>query len=210
MSSEPPPSRIEADYLVETVIDPRRAPEIMAGEQSSGTFVAVPGETAELKARAAARVERIAAARGAWRRRRLPGAAARKRAASGRAAPPRCPGRSTISARRCPIWSRRSPAICSNCAQVSGLRLLDVRAAAGLRRRLSGPAVRHRRHARDWPGSADGPLIGTIIKPSVGLSPERDRRAGRRRCATAASTSSRTTSCRPTARIARSTSACAP
>ena len=48
--------RIEADYLLETPIDPRRAAEIMAGEQSSGTFVAVPGETPELKERSAARV----------------------------------------------------------------------------------------------------------------------------------------------------------
>ena len=31
----------------------------MAGEQSSGTFVAIPGETAELKARVAARVTRL-------------------------------------------------------------------------------------------------------------------------------------------------------
>ena len=31
----------------------------MAGEQSSGTFVPIPGETPELKARAAARVERL-------------------------------------------------------------------------------------------------------------------------------------------------------
>src|SRR3984957_20716816 len=51
--------RIEADYLVETAYDIRKAVEIMAGEQSSGTFVPVPGETPELKARAAARVERL-------------------------------------------------------------------------------------------------------------------------------------------------------
>ena len=48
------PIRIEADYLIETPEDPRLAAETMAGEQSSGTFVAVPGETPELKARAAA------------------------------------------------------------------------------------------------------------------------------------------------------------
>ena len=54
-----PPLRIEADYLVETITDPRKAVEIMAGEQSSGTFVPVPGETPELKARSAARVERL-------------------------------------------------------------------------------------------------------------------------------------------------------
>ena len=39
------PTRIEADYLVETAYDPRMAVEVMAGEQSSGTFIAVPGET---------------------------------------------------------------------------------------------------------------------------------------------------------------------
>ncbi len=52
-------SRIEADYLIETALDPRAAEEAMAGEQSSGTFVPVPGETPELKARAAARVEAL-------------------------------------------------------------------------------------------------------------------------------------------------------
>ena len=51
-----PDDRIEADYLLETPIDPGRAAEIVAGEQSSGTFVAVPGETPQLKARSAARV----------------------------------------------------------------------------------------------------------------------------------------------------------
>ena len=51
------PVRIEADYLLETAFDPRHAAETIAGEQSSGTFVAIPGETPELKARAAARVE---------------------------------------------------------------------------------------------------------------------------------------------------------
>ena len=33
-------SRIEADYLLETPDDPSRVAELMAGEQSSGTFVA--------------------------------------------------------------------------------------------------------------------------------------------------------------------------
>ncbi len=51
--------RFYADYLIETAGDPARAAEVMAGEQSSGTFVAVPGETPELKARFAARVEQL-------------------------------------------------------------------------------------------------------------------------------------------------------
>jgi len=53
------PVRIEADYLIETAIAPEQAAAIMAGEQSSGTFRPVPGETRELKARAAARFERL-------------------------------------------------------------------------------------------------------------------------------------------------------
>ena len=42
--------RVEADYWLETPDDPRRTAEAMAGEQSSGTFIAVPGETPELAA----------------------------------------------------------------------------------------------------------------------------------------------------------------
>ncbi|HLM40104.1 MAG TPA: ribulose 1,5-bisphosphate carboxylase, partial [Microvirga sp.] len=53
------PVRIEADYLIETAFDPREAAEAMAGEQSSGTFVPVPGETPELKERAAARIKAL-------------------------------------------------------------------------------------------------------------------------------------------------------
>ena len=66
--------RIEADYLLETPIDPRRAAEIMAGEQSSGTFVAVPGETPELKERSAARVTALDILDEAVPRRSLPSA----------------------------------------------------------------------------------------------------------------------------------------
>ena len=51
--------RVEADYLIETAFAPQDAAEVMAGEQSSGTFLPVPGETPELKARSAARVERV-------------------------------------------------------------------------------------------------------------------------------------------------------
>ena len=51
--------RIECDYLIETPVDPARAAEVMAGEQSCGTFVTLPGETAALRARAAARVDRL-------------------------------------------------------------------------------------------------------------------------------------------------------
>ena len=51
-------ARFEADYILETSVAPEKAAATIAGEQSSGTFMAVPGETEELKARSAARVER--------------------------------------------------------------------------------------------------------------------------------------------------------
>ena len=51
--------RIHATYWLETGDDPRLAADVIAGEQSSGTFVALPTETPELKARSGARVERL-------------------------------------------------------------------------------------------------------------------------------------------------------
>ena len=37
----PRADRLEADYLLETPLDPRKVAEVLAGEQSSGTFVRV-------------------------------------------------------------------------------------------------------------------------------------------------------------------------
>jgi ribulose-bisphosphate carboxylase large chain len=51
--------RITAIYLIETPLEPSAAAEVLAGEQSSGTFVEVPGETDALKQRFAARVESV-------------------------------------------------------------------------------------------------------------------------------------------------------
>ena len=51
--------RIIARYWIETAFPLDMAAEVLAGEQSSGTFVKVPGETAELRQRHAARVESI-------------------------------------------------------------------------------------------------------------------------------------------------------
>src|SRR4030088_2693076 len=51
--------RIYATYWIETAFPVQQAAETMAGEQSTGTFVRVPGETDELRERHAARVESI-------------------------------------------------------------------------------------------------------------------------------------------------------
>jgi hypothetical protein len=56
-----PTTRTEftARYLVESSVPSDRAAEVIAGEQSSGTFMALPGETEELKERSRARVVRV-------------------------------------------------------------------------------------------------------------------------------------------------------
>lgn len=158
-------ARIEADYLIETAIDPARAAEIMAGEQSSGTFRPVPGETPELKARAAARVERIETL-GEVQAPALPGAA---------------PG---PAYQRCAVtlsWPIENmgaslPNLVATLAgnlfelqPFSGLRLMDLRLPVAFAQAYPGP-----KHGiegtRRLSGVEGRPLIGTIIKPSVGLS----------------------------------------
>ncbi|MBW7461936.1 ribulose 1,5-bisphosphate carboxylase, partial [Paenibacillus sepulcri] len=51
--------RVIAVYLAETPLSLEQAADAIAGEQSTGTFTAVPGETAELKEKHAAVVEFI-------------------------------------------------------------------------------------------------------------------------------------------------------
>lgn len=51
--------RIYARYLIETRIGLERAAETMAGEQSTGTFVAIPGDTPDLRARYGGKVEAV-------------------------------------------------------------------------------------------------------------------------------------------------------
>ena len=48
------PDRFEASYLIETPLDPGKVAEVMAGEQSCGTFTRVEGETDALRERARA------------------------------------------------------------------------------------------------------------------------------------------------------------
>ena len=50
---------LQAVYLLETPLDPAQVAEVLAGEQSSGTFVRVAGETDDLRARSRATVDHI-------------------------------------------------------------------------------------------------------------------------------------------------------
>ncbi len=163
--------RIEADYLIETAFPPETAAETMAGEQSSGTFVPVPGETPELRARAAARVERIAVV-GEVAAPSLPGATAPKDG------PPRW--RRVLVTLSWPLGNlgpslpNLMAAVAGNLfelKQLSGLRLLDLRLPEAFAHAYAGPQFGIA-GTRRLSGVEGRPLLGTIVKPSVGLDAE--------------------------------------
>jgi ribulose-bisphosphate carboxylase large chain len=165
-------SRITARYWIETAFPLDAAAETMAGEQSSGTFVKVPGETEELRERHAARVERITELDAAETP-SLPGAGV----------PKGLPGRPVY--RRAEVelsWPLDNlgpslPNLMATVAgnlfelrQFSGLKLLDLRLPEAFRDAYPGPQFGVT-GTRRLSGVASGPLVGTIVKPSVGLSP---------------------------------------
>jgi ribulose-bisphosphate carboxylase large chain len=159
--------RVTATYLIETALPVAKAAATLAGEQSSGTFVAVPGETAELKQRFAARVERIVELD------TVP-------------APSLPTGRAPAAAyRRAEVvvsWSVENfgtnlAALVSTLqgnlyelAQFSGLKLADFDVPPSFAAAFRGPAFGIP-GCRALTGVTGRPLIGTIIKPSIGLSP---------------------------------------
>ena len=160
--------RIVATYLIETPLAVAKAAASLAGEQSSGTFVAVPGETEELKQRFAARVEKIALLETVTTP-SLPGC----RSASG-----------TFQRAEIVVsWPVENmgwnlPTLVSTLqgnlyelTQFSGLKLMDVEFPPSFAEHFRGPKFGVA-GCRQLTGVAGRPLIGTIIKPSIGLTPE--------------------------------------
>ncbi|MFT4069953.1 ribulose-bisphosphate carboxylase large subunit family protein [Paraburkholderia sp.] len=161
---------LEADYLIETPLDPARVADVMAGEQSSGTFVRVANESDALRARSRAQVLRVeeleAAAQpsllSAWlTRQRAPGPWRRARV--------------TLSFPLANIGANL-PTLAATVAgnlydlgEVTGMRLLSLHLPAGYRACFELP-----RHGvagtRALTQVTVRPMIGTIVKPNVGLS----------------------------------------
>jgi ribulose-bisphosphate carboxylase large chain len=160
--------RIHASYWLETPDHPARAAEVIAGEQSSGTFLALANETPELKSRSGARVERLELL-DVVDQPSLPGRYK--------------PGARFQRARLELSWSVDNmglslPNVMATVAGnlfelqcVSGLRLTDLQLPIAFAQASPGPAFGVA-GTRRLAGVAQGPLIGTIIKPSVGLNPE--------------------------------------
>ena len=162
-------SRIVAEYLVETPRDLRDAVEAMAGEQSTGTFTRVPGETDELRERFAARLESVELIE-TRDEPSLPGSATPSDGIYQF-------GRARISF---PLENigPNLPTMLSTVAgnlfelrQISGLKLVDVEFPDALANQFPGPAfeIEGTRRLADV---HDRPIIGTIVKPSVGLTPD--------------------------------------
>jgi ribulose-bisphosphate carboxylase large chain len=160
--------RIVATYLVETPLPVADAAAALAGEQSSGTFVAVPGETEELSNRFGARVERVTDL-GTVGEPSLPGC--------------RAGGGTFRRAEVAVSWPAENvgynlPTLVSTVqgnlyelAQFSGLKLLDLEVPPSFAGRYRGPKFGIE-GTRRLTGVYGRPLLGTIIKPSVGLSPQ--------------------------------------
>ena len=144
--------RIRARYRIETPLAAAKAAEFIAGEQSTGTFTRIPGETDELRERHGARVESVTDIGD---------------------------GASIVEL----SWplSNMGPSLPNLLAAVSGnlwemkqftaLRLLDLELPAAFLERYCGPQFGVA-GTRRLCGVYGRPVIGTIIKPSVGLGPE--------------------------------------
>jgi len=149
--------RIEAVYHLDTADDPEKTAALIAGEQSSGTFVAIPGEDEALKARAAARYEITALDKSnnpdtkryelklSWPLENLG---------------PSLPNLMTTIAGN--LYELKP---------VRSLRLIDMTLPPAFAQAYPGPAFGIA-GTRALTGVLQEPLVGTIIKPSVGLSPQ--------------------------------------
>ncbi len=168
-------TRFTATYDMETPVGLDRAAAVVAGEQSTGTFVRLASESDDLRAASGARIEEITPTGHSDR----PSLPSRKTGARYER------GRVTISwpmDNIGPSLPNLMATIAGNLfelAEVSALRLVDLQVPREFAAAQPGPMVGVR-GTRDLTGVEDGPIIGTIVKPSVGLSVEETASLARR------------------------------
>jgi ribulose-bisphosphate carboxylase large chain len=168
--------RFLAVYRFETAHPVEAAAEILAREQSTGTFVPLPGETEALKKRFGARVE--------WIKEEdtvpdpsLPGARPPSRYQGGGY-------KRALAAVSFPLENigPSLPNLVATVAggvydlgQFSGMRLVDLVLPPAFAEAYGGPR-NGPEGTRRLAGIQGRPLIGTIMKPSVGMSPDQTAR----------------------------------
>jgi len=160
--------RITATYFIETPYAPEKAAAVLAGEQSSGTFVAVPGETEELKQRFAARVESVELLE-TVKEPAIPGASSKD--GSYHRAIVKVSWSIENFGYNLPVLVSTLQGNLYEITQFTGLKLMDIELPASYGTHFRGPAFGIT-GCRELMGVNQRPMIGTIIKPSVGLSPE--------------------------------------
>lgn len=163
--------RIIATYRVETAFPLEHAARVMAGEQSTGTFLAVPGETDELKERCGARIVSIREEERV-KEPSLPGAKVPK---GGQGEYVR--GEVALSFpyhNIGPSIPNLLAAVAGNLYELeefSGIRLMDLELPEHFLERYRGPQFGIA-GTRRLTGVHGRPVIGTIIKPNIGLTAE--------------------------------------
>ena len=166
-SQHPVGASVVATYVIETSLPLQHAAEVLAGEQSTGTFVRVERESDDLRARFAAQVVGIEELplTGASP---LPGAvgdpALRRRARLRLRFPLDNFG---------PSLPNLLAAVAGNLFEIkelAAIRLVDLELPQAFAERYPGPAFGVE-GTRRLVGRPEGAMIGTIVKPSIGLAP---------------------------------------
>ncbi len=167
------PRSVRCTYYLESEIEPENAAEIMAGEQSSGTFIPVPGESPRIRERHAAQVVDV---------QRL---GPRPPSLTSRANPDKVTA--ALVTVDFPMenvgtdLATLQTTVAGNLFELGELyacRLQDIRLPEEFVAAHPGPAFGIEGTRRLIP-DAQGVLIGTIVKPNVGLSEEEFRLAVR-------------------------------
>lgn len=156
---------ITLTYLIETAGSPEELATKIASDQSTGTFVPLPGETEELKNRVAARVVTL---------RRLPSSIAPSyptsesgpfhRAEADIAFPFDAIGTDLAALMTIAIGGVYS------IRGFTGIRVIDMKLPAAFGRAWPGPQFGVA-GSRKLTGVEGRPIIGTIIKPALGMRP---------------------------------------
>ena len=163
--------RITAKYLIETPLSPETAAEALA-RMSTGTFVAVAGETQSLRDRFGARVEGVHSLEQVDSP-SLPGS----RPAEGVVGAVRYTRAEVALSWPMENVGTNIPTLLAmvrgnfyEMTEVSGLRLLDLELPDAFAKVHPGPRFGVE-GTRNLTGVRGRPLIGTIIKPNIGLTP---------------------------------------